>query len=87
MNTDTSRREEHWQRTRKLMFITLTIWFIFSFVVHWNADWLNAYTFLDFPLGFYMAAQGSEVVFVITLFWFVKAQHAIDLDCGFAEEE
>ncbi len=87
MNTDTSRREEHWQRTRKLMFITLTIWFIFSFVVHWNADWLNAFTFLDFPLGFYMAAQGSEVVFVITLFWFVKAQHAIDRDCGFAEEE
>jgi putative solute:sodium symporter small subunit len=87
MNTDTSRREEHWQRTRKLMFITLTIWFIFSFVVHWNADALNAFTFLDFPLGFYMAAQGSEVVFVITLFWFVKAQHAIDRDCGFAEEE
>ncbi|MCZ6488240.1 MAG: DUF4212 domain-containing protein [Gammaproteobacteria bacterium] len=87
MNTDTSRREEHWQRTRKLMFITLTIWFIFSFVVHWNADALNVFTFLDFPLGFYMAAQGSEVVFVITLFWFVKAQHAIDLDCGFAEEE
>jgi putative solute:sodium symporter small subunit len=87
MNTDTSRREEHWQRTRKLMFITLTIWFIFSFVVHWYANALNAFTFLDFPLGFYMAAQGSEVVFVITLFWFVKAQHAIDRDCGFAEEE
>ncbi len=87
MNTDTSRREEHWQRTRKLMFITLTIWFIFSFVVHWNADALNAFTFLDFPLGFYMAAQGSEVIFVITLFWFVKAQHAIDRDCGFAEED
>ncbi len=87
MNTDTSRREEHWQRTRKLMFITLTIWFIFSFVVHWFAGPLNAFTFLNFPLGFYMAAQGSEVIFVITLFWFVKAQHNIDRDCGFAEEE
>jgi putative solute:sodium symporter small subunit len=69
------------------MFVTLTIWFIFSFVVHWFAGSLNAYTFLDFPLGFYMAAQGSEVIFVITLFWFVKSQHAIDRDCGFAEEE
>lgn len=87
MSTDTSRREEHWQRTKTLMFITLTIWFVFSFVVHWFASSLNAFTFLDFPLGFYMAAQGSEVVFVITLFWFVKSQHAIDTDCGFAEED
>ena len=87
MSTDTSRRAEHWQRTKTLMFITLTIWFIFSFVVHWFANALNAFTFLDFPFGFYMAAQGSEVIFVITLFWFVKAQHAIDRDCGFAEEE
>ena len=87
MSTDTSRRGEHWQRTKTLMFITLTIWFIFSFVVHWFANSLNAFTFLDFPLGFYMAAQGSEIVFVVTLFWFVKAQHAIDRDCGFAEEE
>ena len=87
MSTDTSRRGEHWQRTKKLMYITLTIWFIFSFVVHWFAGSLNAFTFLDFPLGFYMAAQGSEVVFVITLFWFVKAQHSIDRECGFAEED
>ncbi len=69
------------------MIIPLIIWFIFSFFVHWHADWLNQFTFLDFPLGFYMAAQGSEVIFVITLFWFVKAQHNIDRECGFAEEE
>ena len=87
MSTDTSRRAEHWQRTKTLMMITLTIWFIFSFVVHWFANSLNAFTFLDFPLGFYMAAQGSEIIFVITLFWFVRSQHAIDRDCGFAEEE
>ena len=83
---DTSKRAEHWQRTRKLMFITLTIWFIFSFVVHWFAGSLNAMTFLNFPLGFYMAAQGSEVIFVLTLFWFVLAQQKIDRDCGFDEE-
>ncbi len=87
MSTDTSNRVEHWQRTRRLMFITLAIWFFFSFVFHWFANSLNAFTFLDFPLGFYMAAQGSEVAFVITLFWFVKAQHTIDRECGFAEED
>ena len=87
MSTDTSNREEHWRRTKRLMYITLTIWFFFSFVVHWFANALNAFTFLDFPFGFYMAAQGSEIAFVITLFWFVKAQHNIDRECGFAEED
>ena len=27
---------------------------------------------LDFPLGFYMAAQGSLIVFVVMLFMFAK---------------
>ena len=76
--SDTSRREEHWHRTKSLMMITLTIWFIFSFVIHWFAPALNNVTFFGWPLGFYMAAQGSG---------FVKSQDKIDRDCGFAEED
>ena len=87
MSTDNARREEHWQRTKKLMITTLAIWFVFAFVVHWFAGALNSISFLQFPLGFYMAAQGSLVVFVVLIFWFVRAQHKIDRDCGFAEEE
>ena len=87
MSNDNSRREEHWQRTKKLMITTLSIWFVFSFVVHWFADSLNNLSFMQFPLGFYMAAQGSLFVFVVLIFWFVRAQHKIDRDCGFAEEE
>ena len=83
---DTSQRILHWQRTKRLMIITLTLWFIFSFAVHWFASALNAFHFLGFPLGFYMAAQGSEVIFVILIFWFARSQHAIDQDTGFAEE-
>ena len=80
-------RAAHWAKTKSLTITVLVIWFFFSFVVHWFADSLNAFSFLGFPLGFYMAAQGSEVIFVITLFWFVKSQHNIDRDCGFAEED
>lgn len=84
--TDTSQRVVHWERTKRLMIITLTIWFIFSFVVHWFADSLNAFSFNGFPLGYYMAAQGSEVIFVILIVWFVRAQHKIDQETGFAED-
>lgn len=84
--SDTSQRVAHWERTKRLMIITLTIWFIFSFVVHWFADALNSMSFMGFPLGFYMAAQGSEVIFVILIFWFARSQHKIDVETGFAEE-
>ncbi len=86
MSNETGRREEHWQRTKKLMILTLTIWFIFSFLVHWFAGSLNALSFLGFPLGFYMAAQGSEIIFVVLIFWFARAQHKIDQETGFAED-
>ncbi len=83
---ETSKRIEHWQRTKRLMVITLSLWFIFSFVVHWFANALNAFTFIGFPLGYYMAAQGSEIIFVIIIFWFARTQHNIDRATGFAEE-
>ena len=80
-------RSVHWQRTKKLMTITLVIWFVFSFLVHWFAAALNSITFMGFPLGFYMAAQGSLFIFVVLIFWFARAQDKIDRECGMAEEE
>ena len=37
---------------------------------------LNNIVILGFPLGFYMAAQGSLIVFVVMLFWFARKQNA-----------
>jgi putative solute:sodium symporter small subunit len=42
---------------------------------------------LGFPLGFYMAAQGSLIAFVVMLFVFAKQQNKIDRDHGYAEDE
>jgi len=87
MSTAGSQKEIHWARTKRLMIIHLIIWFIFSFVVHWFAASLNAVSFMHFPLGFYMAAQGSLVVFVVQLFVFAWQQDKIDRECGMAEDE
>ena len=80
-------RALHWQRTRRLMIIHLSIWFFFSFVIHWFAVDLNKASFLDFPLGYYFAAQGSLAVFVIQLFVFVKQQDNVDREAGVAEDD
>ena len=65
----------------------LIVWFVFSYLVHWFAPALNKVAFMHFPLGFYMAAQGSLVVFVVQLFLFAKQQEKIDRECDMAEDE
>ncbi len=82
-----SKREAHWRKTRNLMIGTLIVWFVFSFVVHWFANTLNAFSFLDFPLGYYMAAQGSPVIFVILIFVSTRMQENIDEEFGLAESQ
>ena len=80
-------REAHWAKTKRLTITVLAIWFVFAFVVHWFADSLNAFSFMGFPLGFYMAAQGSLAVFVVLIFWLVRRQGQIDDEFGVSEDE
>ena len=79
--------ERHWQRTSALMWKMLALWAFFSFVIHMFAIALNKIVILGFPMGFYMAAQGSLIVFVVALFWFAKAQDKIDREEGVAEDD
>ena len=81
--------EAHWQRTTRLMFIHLGIWLFFGYVIHMFVAPLNKIIIpvLGFPLGFYMAAQGSLIVFVVMLFVFARQQNAIDREFGYAEED
>lgn len=78
--------EAYWTRTRTLMWIVLAIWFFASFFVHFFVSSLNSIVILGFPLGFYMAAQGSLVVFVVLIFWFAHRQNRIDEEFGVAED-
>ena len=80
-------RAAHWAKTKTLTFTVLIVWFIFSIAVHWFADALNAVNFLGFPLGFYMAAQGSLIIFVLLIFFLAHRQNKIDEEFGVAEDE
>jgi putative solute:sodium symporter small subunit len=69
------------------MWTMFVLWLIFSFGVHFFVKDLNQLTFFGFPLGFYMAAQGSLVAFVVMLFVFAWRQDSIDREEGVAEDE
>jgi len=79
-------QDRYWQRTSTLMWTMLALWLFFGFIVHMFVVPLNSIKIAGFPLGFYMAAQGSLIAFVAMLFWFAKAQDKIDREEGVAEE-
>jgi putative solute:sodium symporter small subunit len=81
-----SQRDEYWRRTSRQMWIIMALWFFFSFVVHFFAVQLNNVQFLGFPLGFYMAAQGSLIAFVVLCFWNAIGQNKIDREFGVDEQ-
>lgn len=81
-----AQREAYWGRTSRLMWIIMGLWFFFSFFVHLFAVQLNSLKIFGFPFGFYMAAQGSLIAFVVLCFWNAHAQNKIDQEFGVAED-
>jgi putative solute:sodium symporter small subunit len=81
-----AQREAHWRKTTRLMWTLMVLWFIFSFGVHLFAVQLNNIVIAGFPLGFYMASQGSLIAFVVLCFWNAAAQNKIDQEFGVAED-
>jgi len=81
--------DEHWKRTTRLRLAHLGVWLFFGYIIHMFVNQLNLIKIplLGFPLGFYMAAQGSLIVFVVMLFMFAKQQNRIDREFGYAEED
>ena len=79
--------DRYWQRTSTLMWIMMALWVFFSFIIHLFVNQLNSIVILGFPLGYYMAAQGSLIAFVVMLFLFAKRQNQIDREEGVAEDE
>ena len=72
----------HWRKTRGVTLLVLLVWVVFAFVVHWYAAPLNQLSFLGMPLGYFLGAQGSLVIFLV-LIWFQNwRQDGIDEEYG-----
>ena len=84
--TDEQRRA-YWRYNITLTTILLIIWFVAAYVISGLlAEWLNQYTFLGFPLGYYMAAQGSLAIFVIEIVVYAYLMNRLDISYGIREE-
>jgi len=81
-----AQRDAHWKKTSRLMWTILALWAVFSFIIPAFAVQLNSIVIAGFPLGFYFAAQGSLISYVVLCFWNAAAQNKIDQEFGVAED-
>jgi len=83
----TAKHQEYWRRNLVVTAILLLIWFIATFVEGWYAKDLNSISFLGFPLGFYMSAQGSLIIYVAIIWYYAHYMNKLDVEYNVQEEE
>ena len=80
-------KDEYWRYNVTLTTILLVIWFVVTYIISGvMAGWLNQYTILGFPLGYYMAAQGSLAIFVLEIAVYAWLMNSKDVEYGIREE-
>jgi len=77
-----SDQQMHWKATKEVTLATLLIWVVVSFIIHLMGETLNS---ASFPGAYFMAGMGSQVIFVILVFWFAARQNRIDEEYGMSE--
>lgn len=83
----TQKHKDYWHKNLVVTGILLFIWFVVTFVASFYARELNSIVILGFPLGFYMGAQGSLIVYVAIIWYYARYMNNLDLEYGVHEGE
>lgn len=83
----TEKHREYWRKNLAITAILLAIWFIVTYVLGFFAPELNAIIIAGFPLGFYMGAQGSLIVYVAIIWYYARYMNTLDKEYGVHEGE
>ncbi len=77
-----SKADLHWRKTRSLTFVLICFWLFITFGLTWFARGINEVVILGFPLGFYMAAQGALVLYLLIIWWYNRQMKKLDAEFG-----
>ena len=78
----------YWRFNFRLTMLLLAIWFVVTYLLGGIfAGAMNSITFIGFPLGYYVAAQGSLIVFVIEIAVYAKLMNRKDEEYGLTEDK
>jgi putative solute:sodium symporter small subunit len=76
----------HWRLNLRLTGLLLLAWFGVTFVVTYFGRELDG-VFFGWPFSFWVAAQGSLIVYVLLIWVYSWAMKRIDRKCGLAEDD
>lgn len=78
-------QQRYWRRTQRVTAALLALWFVVGFVVSYFGRELS-FEFFGWPFSFWMAAQGSLIVFGLIIGFYAWYMHRLDVEHGFAED-
>jgi len=76
----------YWQRNLRITGSLLAVWFVVTFVAAYFARDLN-FKFFGWPFSFWMASQGSLLVYLAIVWWYASRIDRLDRECGVAEDD
>jgi putative solute:sodium symporter small subunit len=82
----TELQEQYWQKNLSITAKLMGVWFVVTFVVTFFARDLS-FNFFGWPFSFWMASQGSLIIYVLIIWYYASYMNKIDQEHGVAEEE
>ena len=79
-------RHRYWRNNLRVTGILLWIWLVVTFVVSYHARALE-FSFFGWPFSFWMAAQGSLVVYCAIIWFYAHYMGKLDAEYGVQEDE
>jgi len=77
-----SRMAEYWRKTSCFTLALLVVWAATTVLVVWYARELNSMAFFNFPLGFYMSAQGALIIYLLITWIYARRMDRLDDQYG-----
>jgi putative solute:sodium symporter small subunit len=82
----TESHRQYWQKNLNITAVLMAVWFVVTFVVGFFARDLS-FTFFGWPFSFWMASQGSLIVYVVIIWFYARYMNQLDQEHGVAEVE
>ena len=70
-----------WTRTKLLTVALLSLWLSVNLAVPWFARDLSSSRLLGFPAGYWLAAEGALVVYLLIIVAYVWGMDRLEADC------
>jgi putative solute:sodium symporter small subunit len=83
----TENHVQYWRKNLRITALLLAIWFVSTFVMAFFARELATINFFGWPFSFYMAAQGSLIIYVLIIGFYAMYMAKLDREHDVAEGE